>query len=408
MGLLFGQGGLFTPGSHRRNNGGGVINLDKSLGNILIMGNSPQGAGVVMRNYAIDAINNADAVLILRNAANGFSAYPAITQMPMNILAIDVTEETGAEQFDGFANFTDREKDTYMLQLMEQYNPIDPGKKMKYQNYISIVRTLLATRGKKLKLNELYDYNIDEVEMLNAQANIPDMEKMRNERFLNSFRQDIFELETYFYEFANNTVGHILSGSKSLESIFSTKPIVEVSLDFRSHESESNVLLKSIVNYVCKFNPQAAGKSGITVIVDEIPNDALTASGLSRLIKGIRGCNVVYTVADIAKLVEQTNEWVEYADSYFFLTQTSDKNKEFSSAFFGTYEKQKVSTTQGRSTPSFFDMMQGRGATTNTSSQTVTTEKERVYQPEFFSQLPANEAVYFFKHTKQSGRITLF
>ena len=404
MGFLFGNGGIFAapPGK------GGLISLDKSLGNTILVGNSPRGVEAVMRNYLIDAINQGDAVVILRNGDNGFSAYPSVTNMRGRIYDIDISEELSAEQFDGYAGYSDREQDMAILQTMELYNEIDSAKKMKFQNYISIVRQLLATRKKRLRLNELYQYNIDEVEMLNASAPIPDVEKMRNERFFNSFRSEIFEFETYFYEFANNAVGHILSGAKPLETIFASKTVVEISLDFKSHETESNVLLRSVVNVLGKFNCMAAGKRGLTVAVNEIPNESLEQSGLQKLIKNTPNCSVIYSVADISKLLEKTNDWIEYADSYFFLRQTSDKNKEFSSSFFGTYEKQKVTTNQSRSTPTFWDRLNNRGATTNTSGTTVTTEKERVYQPDDFAVMPENEAIYFFKKSNSHNRIRLF
>ena len=337
MGFLFGNGGIFAASPGR----GNVVSLDTSLGNTILVGNSPRGIESVMRNYLIDALNKGNAVVILRNGENGFSAYPSVVNMRGRIYDVDVAEDLGAEQIDGFSGYSDREQDMAMLQTMEMYNQIDPAKKMKFQNYISIVRSLLATRKKRLRLNELYQYNVDEVEMLNASAPIPDAEKMRNERFFNSFRADIFEFETYFYEFSNNAVGHILSGAKSLETIFASKNVIEISFDFKSHETDSNVLLHALVNVLGKFNCAAAGKRGLTVAVNEIPNESLEQSGLQKLIKNTPNCNVIYSVADISKLIEKTNDWIEYADSYFFLRQTSDKNKEFSSSFFGTYEKKK-------------------------------------------------------------------
>ncbi|MBR3894585.1 MAG: hypothetical protein IKJ35_05500 [Clostridia bacterium] len=404
MGFLFGNGGIFAASPGR----GNVVSLDTSLGNTILVGNSPRGIESVMRNYLIDALNKGNAVVILRNGENGFSAYPSVVNMRGRIYDVDVAEDLGAEQIDGFSGYSDREQDMAMLQTMEMYNQIDPAKKMKFQNYISIVRSLLATRKKRLRLNELYQYNVDEVEMLNASAPIPDAEKMRNERFFNSFRADIFEFETYFYEFSNNAVGHILSGAKSLETIFASKNVIEISFDFKSHETDSNVLLHALVNVLGKFNCAAAGKRGLTVAVNEIPNESLEQSGLQKLIKNTPNCNVIYSVADISKLIEKTNDWIEYADSYFFLRQTSDKNKEFSSSFFGTYEKQKVSTNQSRSTPSFWDRLNNRGAVTSTSGTTVTTEKERVYQPDDFAVMPENEAIYFFKKTNSHSRIRLF
>ena len=405
MGFLFGNGGVFSPAIGGRRS---IVSIDRSLGNIALIGNSPKAVYSVMRNYTIDALNGNDAVVVLRGNTNSFSAYPSSVSTRNCVYEIDISEEQAAEQFDGFASYSDKERETAMIQTMELYNSIDPSKKMKFQNYISIVRSLLATRGKQLRLNELYEYNIDEVEMLNASARIPDVEKMRNERFFNSFRTDIIEFETYFYEFSNNAVGHIMSGNKSFENIFVNKNVIEFSFDFRSHEIESNVLLRSVVNLLCKFNLSAARKNGLVVVVNDIPNDALIQSGLQKLIKNMPNCRVVYSIADISKLIEQSNEWIEYADSYFFLMQNSDKNKEFSSSFFGTYEKQKVSTNTSRSDPTFWDRLANRGASTRTSGTTVTTEKERVYQPDDFATMPENEAIYFFKSTNSYSRITLF
>ena len=407
MGFLFGSGGIFsnTPALY---NSGGVISIDNNLGNIALIGNSPRAVSSVMRNYSIDALNNNKAVVVLRNSANGFSAYPTVMSTRRTMHEIDVCEQQSAEQYDGLAGYSDKEKETAIIQLMEVFGSIEPSKKVRYQNYISIIRSLLATRGKKLRLNELYLYNVDEVETLNATARISDAERMRNERFLSSFRTDLIEFETYCFEFERNITGHIMSGTKSLEDIFASKQLIEFSFDFKSNKDDSNVLLKAVVNSLCKFNAAAAGKNGLVVVINEIPNESLISAEVQRLIKNLPGCRVVYSIADISKLVEESNDWIEYADSYFFLLQTSDKNKEFSSAFFGTYEKQKVTTNTGRSDPTFWDRLANRGSSSRTSGTSVTTEKERVYLPEVFSTMPPNEAIYFFKSSNSHNRITLF
>ncbi len=56
-----------------------IVNIDASLGNVLLAGTSPRGMEMIMRNYAIDSLNNNAALVIFRDAKNGYSSYPSIT-----------------------------------------------------------------------------------------------------------------------------------------------------------------------------------------------------------------------------------------------------------------------------------------------------------------------------------------
>lgn len=234
------------------------------------------------------------------------------------------------------------------------------------------------------------------------------MEQSRNDRFLSSIRSDIRELESYFFDFASNVPGYVLSGHNSIEQIFKLKPLIEISLDFGRKPEESLLIMSAIVDAISRFSISSSTVKSVNVIVDGAPNDILIASGLQKLIKGGRGFNVLYTIQDISNLVEESNEWIDYADSYFFFRQNSNKNKEFCSEFFGTYERQKETRTTGVSNPTFWDRLSGRGSSSKQSSTSVTTEKERVYLPDVFASLPENQAIYYFKKTNEHTYLTVF
>lgn len=383
---------------------GRMVNINTSLGNVLITGNSPRGSQIIMRNYAIDTINQGGSVIIFRDSRNGFSAYPTVVASNSMIYEINNEEGTITEGIDVLSCFSDSECNQYIINMFDKYSEIERNKRMSYQNYIALVRNLLKKRGRQLKISDLEKYSIEDIEDLNTSINMTDVERNKNERFLNSIRPDIRELESYFYYFSNNSVGEILSGDKNLEKIFAKKNVVEVSLDFTSKPEESKIIMMAIIDNICKFNYMSARSRKISVIVNEVPNEYLIESGLNKLIRFTGDCNVVYTVTDISNLIEKSNEWIEYADSYFFFKQNSNKNKDFCSEFLGTYEKQKVSET--RTDPTFWHAIQGRGA--STKGKTVTTEKERNYLPDVFANLPENEAIYFFKSTNQHSRLTLY
>ena len=129
---------------------------------------------------------------------------------------------------------------------------------------------------------------------------------------------------------------------------------------------------------------------------------------MQKLLKGGKGYKVAYTVADIANLAKESNEWIDFADSYFFFMQNSNDNKEFCSAMFGEHEVAKQSHTQGTNRASFWDRMQGRGGTTNTTSTTTSYQKERNYPPEQFASLPENECIYYCKLTGEHTALTVF
>ena len=381
-----------------------IVTIDASLGNVLITGNSPRGSETIIRNYAIDALNQGGSVVIFRDSQNGFSAYPSVVASNSMIYAINNEEGAITESIEVLSCFSDSECNQYIINMFDKYSEVEKSKRMSYQNYVALIRNLLKKRGRQLKLCDLERYSIEDIEDLNMSLNMPDAERNRNERFLNSIRPDIRELEAYFYDFSNNSVGEVLSGNKTLDKIFATKEVLEVSLDFTSKPKESQIIMSAIVDNICKFNYSASGTKSIAVVVNEVPNECLIESGLNKLIKSTSNCNVLYTVTDISNLIEKSNEWVEYADSYFFFKQNSNKNKEFCSEFFGTYEKTKVSKT--RTDPTFWEAIQGKGS--STKGTTTTTEKERVYLPDVFANLLENQAIYYFKSTNEHSRLTVY
>ncbi len=384
-----------------------TISLDASLGNVLISGASKQGAEVIMRNYAIDSINRGYGVIIFRDQVAGLSSYPSITTSSRLIFDVDCTDNSTTEQIDIFSGMTDTDINAYIIKLFDMYNEVDKSKRMSFQNYISLLRNLAKKAGKTVKINNLLDFPIEEIEDLNMKYSTG-VEQARNDRFLNSIRAEIRELEAYFYDFANNVSGYVLSGNKSLEQIFKSKPIIEISLDFSAKHEESILIMSAIIDAIGRFNVATSSVSSVNVLVDGTPNDILIASGIQKLIKGGKSCNVLYTIQDLSNLIEQSNEWIEYADSYFFFKQNSNKNKEFCSEFFGTYERQKETVTKGVSNPTFWDRLNGRGGASKQSSTSITTEKERVYLPDVFAQLPENQAIYYSKKTNEHTRLNVF
>lgn len=381
-----------------------IVTIDSALGNVLIMGNSPRGSEMIMRNYAIDTINKGGAVVIFRDSQNGFSAYPSVVRSNSMICSINNEEGAVTESLEVLSCFSDSECNQYIINMFDKYSEIDKSKRMSYQNYVALVRNLLKKRGRQIKFSDLDKYTIEDVEDLNQTISMPETERNRNERFLNSIRPDIRELEAYFYDFSQNSVGEILSGSKNLEKILSTKEVIEVSLDFTSKPKESLIIMTAIIDNICKLNYTAAKRTSVSVIVNEVPNECLIESGLNKLIKYTGRCNVLYTVTDISNLIEKSNEWIEYADSYFFFKQNSNKNKEFCSEFFGTYERKKVSSTYNA--PTFWSAIQGKGSASR--GTTTTLEKERVYLPDVFANLMENQAIYYFKRTNEHSRLTVY
>ena len=383
------------------------IYLDASLGNTLIAGSSRSGAEAVIRSYAIDSANKGYGVVIFRDQKTGVSAYPSIASSARLIHEMDCTDNSTTDQIDIFAGLNDQEINALIIRIFDLYNEIERGRKMSYQNYITLLRSLAAKAHKKVRLDNLADFPIEEVESLNM-TYCTGMEQMRNDRFLNSIRPEIRELESYFFEFSSNVPGYILSGNKSLEQIFRTKPVVEVSLDFAGKPEESLLIMTALVDTIARFRTGGSTVPGVNVIVDGAPNEALIGSGLQKLIRGGRDFHVMYTVQDLSGLVDQSNEWVEFADSYFFFRQNSNKNKEFCSEFFGTYERQKETVTQSVSNPTFWDRLSGRGSSSKSTGTSVTTEKERGYLPDVFAGLPDNQAIYYSKQTNEHTHLTVY
>ena len=205
-------------------------------------------------------------------------------------------------------------------------------------------------------------------------------------------------MTTTIYDFSQNVLGYIFSGTKSFDKIFAQRPIVEISMDFSGKLDESKIIMTTIIDSLLRCNVSAIGKTGIKVIASEVPNEVLIESGLQKLIKNSRNFGVLYTVADISSLVEQSNEWIDFADTYFFFKQTSNKNKDFCSELFGEYEREKESVTM-RDTKFFFY---------ESKDKTRSLEKERVYPPEVFSGLQDNQAIYYNKTNNEHTFLTVY
>ena len=166
--------------------------------------------------------------------------------------------------------------------------------------------------------------------------------------------------------------------------------------------------MTAVIDAVSRFNSAMSTVSNVNVIVNGAPNDILVESGLQKLIKSGRGCNVAYTIQDLSNLLEKSNEWVDFADSYFFFKQTSNKNKEFCSEFFGTYEKEKKSTQKTKSSPTFMSMLMGNSmGAQNQTGVSVSYEKERVYLPDVFAGLPDNTAIFYDKRNNMHTKLTV-
>ena len=387
-----------------------MISIGMGLGNVSVIGNSKTGREAILKDYALDAYNGDAAVFLFRNAAMGMATYPQISPSPNIVCEMDNSDDAMTEQFDALAHCgTEADKNGAIIRLFDAYSPIDASKKMNYQSYIDIMRRLLKVFGKQVRLNEFYNYSIEEIDDLNRRAPIPQADRDRNERFLNGFRTEAMGIESYFRIFSENTIGHIMSGTKTLEKIFQVKDFMEVSFDFSSKQSESEILLSTFIDNIKKFNFSASRKKSIIVVTDEIPNESLIKSGFIRLLK-MANCQTIFTVSDIASLIEKSNDWIEATNSYFFLRQNSNKNKEFCAEFFGKYEKQKISETSGQTNqkPSIFNLgFIDSDKTTVTKNKTVSYEKEYIYQPEVFAGLGDYESIYYFKDGNEHGRLNL-
>lgn len=145
-----------------------IVTIDSSLGNVLITGNSPRGSETIMRNYAIDTINQGGAVVIFRDSRNGFNAYPSVVNS--NTMIYEINNEEGAitESIEVLSCFSDSECNQYIINMFDKYSEIDKSKRMSYQNYIALVRNLLKKRGRQIKLSDLERYSIEDIEDLNS------------------------------------------------------------------------------------------------------------------------------------------------------------------------------------------------------------------------------------------------
>lgn len=401
---LFGGGSTSTPQRQR------MISIDGSLGNVLMSGNSRSGKNAIIRNYVIDIYNRGGGCIIIRSTHDGFSAVPDVFQNMSYIHGIDTGDGAFTDQFNPFGNLNDNQMTDLLLNIFNKYSEFEPGSKMKFKQYISKMLRLIKASGGKFALNDLSQYTIEVLEDMNFRSRLPDAEKMQNERFFDSIRGDINTLESYFYDFANNNIGFILSGNSTLDQIMGSGRIIEVTLDFSTRKEESEVLLSVLKDKICELDARRTGRE-LVVVIDGISNDSLLKAECQNLMSTSENCHMVYSIMDIAMLSEKTNIFVDKADSLFFFQQLSNKNQDYCSELFGTYEKQKTSVTNTQGTNRTWNYggggYSGGGGRNDGRSVTITTEKERNYLPDDFKNLPDNQCIYFFKSSKEDGRLNL-
>ena len=406
-----------------------LISVNYTLGNVLLTGNSKAGKEVLMRNYMMSAISeNNSGGIVIRNSAFGFSAIPSLTMQSSMVYGIDNGDGAFTECFDPLLNLNDKQAVDLIFNMLNKYSEFENSCKMKFKEYIAKIRYFTRLMGKPFKINLLHNYTIEILEDMNYNSNLPDAEKRRHERFFDNVRGDIGTLESYFYDFEQNNIGFILSGDRSLEDILNTGKILEINIDFANKCEESQVLMSVLADCICQFNYSRARNSNICIAMDEIPNEFLLKAGIDKLLIASNQCHMIYSVEDIGLLAEKTNTWIDKADSFFFFQQNSNKNKEYCSEFFDTYEKEKLSTTRtsgsSRNSSSSYSYSSGgygsdwsssssssssSGYSTNYSrSYTTTTEKERVYLPEVFHKLSENQCIYFFKNSGNHGYLTVY
>lgn len=385
-----------------------TIQIDSSLGNVLLCGNSEKGFESIIRNYSIDTVNKGYGLIVIRDQSTGISTYPKITPYNRDIYSVDCVENSSSNQIDIFSSMSENDINNYIIKIFDMYNEIDRSKKMNFLTYISLLRTLCKKAGRKVKLNNLYEISIEDVEDMNYRFTTSPMEKSKNDRFLSSIRNDISLLESYFFDFSQNIIGNVFSGNRSIEDLIKLKPILEINLDFSSRKDESQLILSILVDAINRCNLLKTTKPQINIIVDGAPNDVLIESGLQKVIKSGKPINLLFSVQDISNLVEQSNEWIDYADSYFFFRQTSNKNKEFCSELFGTYEKKKETVTKSTNRPTFWSAMSGNSSSSKNTGTSYTYEKERVYTPELFANLSNNESIYYSKSRNEHMKLVVY
>ncbi len=412
MGLL----NLFKNNKKQKSN---LISIDGSLGNVLMCGNSRYGKERIISNYVIDALNGGGGLIVIRSVGGGYSAVPGITTQNAMIYDMDTGDGAFTEQFNPLAYLNDSQTAEFLFSVLNKYSQFESSMKMKFKQYISKMLYLIKLAGKTPKINELSSYTIETLEDINSRAHIPDAEKNLNERFFDGVRGDVAVIESYLYDFANNNVGFILSGDSSLEQIVSRGKIIEVSLDFSTRKEESELLLSILFDKLYKFDYSKAGINQLVVVLDELPNETLIKAGAEKMFMNAAPCHIVLSVMDIAMLAEKSNVFIDKPDSLFFFQQQSNKNQEYCSEFFGNYEKTKVSTTQtsgtntSRTRSSLWDYWNDRGTsnktrgTSSSVSYTSTTEKERVYLPDVFKNLPENQCIYFFRKDKSHNYLNI-
>jgi len=388
-----------------------IIHIDTNLGNVAIVGNSTPAKETLFANYGIDAYNKEAAIFVFRDAKIGMATYPQMSPSANCICEVDNSDNATTEQFDALAHCrTESDKNEAIIKLFDTFSPIEPSKKMTYSTYIDIMRKLLKLSGKNVRINELYNYSIEDIDNLNRRSALPQIDKDRNERSLNSFRSDAIGIESYFRVFAENTIGYIMSGTKTLDKFFQTKDFMEVTFDFSSKQKDSEILLSAFIDNILKYNFSASRKNKIFVIADEIPNDALVNTGFIRLLK-MTNCHVIFSISNIAGLVKISNDWVDKVNCFFFLCQNSNENTEYCAKMFGEHEVRKPIESDGRTTEA--PSLRNLGGLLQTTKPTVNKQttwqivKEYVYPPEVFAQLGDYETIYYNIKDKEQCRLTL-
>lgn len=374
--------GLFTPTM--------TIDLGITLENCIMMGNASGGPKSVMRNYSIDAANKGHAVVVFRRAA-GFSLCPGDLARS-DMFSMSTKYGDAAQKLDMFAGLSDEEKARKIIEICRIYAPIDAMRLPMYEGYIRLMVSLLRLKGVNIKLDQLGDYDIDDIRDINNNPRyVPNPTiKNRNNNLLNAITKEYMNLQGIFSALSFGQIAPMLSGTDSLEKVLDDYPVVEITLDVDNNPDESVILMDAIIDRLCSLNLGRMTKKQVYVVADQLPIDIMKKSTMNRLLTLKSYCHMLYAVTDISTLVEGDSDWHANCDTYMAFHQNSPKNMEYCSNMFGTKKRMQI------------DLFSSGRLGFN-----LRWVEEPIYRTNVFSGLPDNVCIYMTKKTGQHCRLTV-
>ncbi|MEY8189903.1 hypothetical protein AB4X15_09635 [Peribacillus simplex] len=378
-----------------------VVDISKTLGNVLLSGGNGKGQVTFLQNALYQSLIKQNIpILIITNKQSSFSQnvdYHKFCNLLNNnkqIWNFDLTNQENTDSLNPFKEMNYVDSKDFIMDLFSQFSELDKEQYLRFSRYISSIFKLVDDKN-KLNFNNLLDYEVNLLKVMVNKKVLPDNEKNRILRYLDTAYDDFIMIETYFDLFIQSGISNMLSGEKSIADIMNNEEVAVFKLDQYNSKKSSDTILKAILKLILKSIPAVNTFKGALIILEDIRFEEINdLCSLLKLDKSYQ-INTVFTVDDVPTLIrENGNSIIDSCDTCVVFNQNSNENCIYWSDYFGSYNSFDRSYSYSMDSS---DLV--------IDGMTTRNQVKPIYRPEVFRNLKENEAIVYVKSLKKRRKI---